>query len=224
MLLARQAASSARGPSPRPQPRDKPSSRPRTRSEVLLSDRCLPRSHRSPSSRNYGSTTSARNASNGSPPAAGRSPPGPRARQRRRAQPRAPTAPPATTRPPSRWCPRSRACARRARGGGEAAVDVAPPARAPSPPARAGGARRYGLLRPTRSTGGLRLYSLEDLERVRLMRRHIDGGLAAAEAAGLVWRTPVSEGTSETAVVSAPRRSRSLRLRSTPLTSPRPRR
>ena len=64
--------------------------------------------------------------------------------------------------------------------------------------------RRYGLLRPTRSTGGLRLYSLEDLERVRLMRRHIDGGLAAAEAAGLVSRTPASEGMSETAVVSPP--------------------
>ena len=31
--------------------------------------------------------------------------------------------------------------------------------------------RRYGLLRPTRSAGGLRLYSLDDLERVREMRR-----------------------------------------------------
>ena len=28
--------------------------------------------------------------------------------------------------------------------------------------------RRYRLLRPTRSAGGLRLYSLEDLERVRV--------------------------------------------------------
>jgi MerR family transcriptional regulator, light-induced transcriptional regulator len=53
--------------------------------------------------------------------------------------------------------------------------------------------RRYGLLSPTRSTGGLRLYSLDDLERVRLMRQHIDGGLAAAEAAALVSRTPVGE-------------------------------
>jgi DNA-binding transcriptional MerR regulator len=48
--------------------------------------------------------------------------------------------------------------------------------------------RRYGLLRPVRSSGGLRLYSLEDLERVRLMRQHLDGGLAAAEAAALVSR------------------------------------
>ena len=53
--------------------------------------------------------------------------------------------------------------------------------------------RRYGLLNPTRSSGGLRLYSLDDLERVRLMRQHLDGGLAAAEAAALVSRAPVGE-------------------------------
>ena len=64
--------------------------------------------------------------------------------------------------------------------------------------------RRYGLLRPTRSGGGLRLYSLDDLERVRLMRRHIDGGLAAAEAADLVSRSPVGEGAGETAIASPP--------------------
>jgi DNA-binding transcriptional MerR regulator len=46
--------------------------------------------------------------------------------------------------------------------------------------------RRYGLLRPTRSSGGLRLYSGEDLERVRLMREHLGQGVAAAEAAALV--------------------------------------
>jgi len=62
--------------------------------------------------------------------------------------------------------------------------------------------RRYGLLRPVRSSGGLRLYSLEDLERVRQMRRHIDGGLAAAEAADLVSRSPVGEGSGETAVAA----------------------
>ncbi len=48
--------------------------------------------------------------------------------------------------------------------------------------------RRYGLLRPTRSTGGLRLYSLDDLERVQRMRRHLADGLAAAEAAVLAVR------------------------------------
>jgi DNA-binding transcriptional MerR regulator len=45
--------------------------------------------------------------------------------------------------------------------------------------------RRYGLLRPSRSAGGLRLYSLDDLERVRKMRTHLAAGLAAAEAARL---------------------------------------
>jgi DNA-binding transcriptional MerR regulator len=45
--------------------------------------------------------------------------------------------------------------------------------------------RRYGLLQPTRSSGGLRLYSPADVERVQLMRRHIAAGLAPAEAAAL---------------------------------------
>jgi MerR family transcriptional regulator, light-induced transcriptional regulator len=43
--------------------------------------------------------------------------------------------------------------------------------------------RRYGLLQPVRSPGGLRLYSLDDYERVRLMREHLAEGFAAAEAA-----------------------------------------
>jgi MerR family transcriptional regulator, light-induced transcriptional regulator len=62
--------------------------------------------------------------------------------------------------------------------------------------------RRYELLQPTRSPGGLRLYSLEDLERVRLMRQHIDGGLAAAEAAALVSRTPVGDAAADTPALS----------------------
>jgi DNA-binding transcriptional MerR regulator/methylmalonyl-CoA mutase cobalamin-binding subunit len=45
--------------------------------------------------------------------------------------------------------------------------------------------RRYALLRPARSAGGLRLYSAGDLERVRLMRQHMTQGLAAREAAAL---------------------------------------
>jgi DNA-binding transcriptional MerR regulator/methylmalonyl-CoA mutase cobalamin-binding subunit len=45
--------------------------------------------------------------------------------------------------------------------------------------------RRYDLLRPTRSPGGLRLYSARDLERVQTMQRHLARGLAAAEAAAL---------------------------------------
>lgn len=44
---------------------------------------------------------------------------------------------------------------------------------------------RYGLLRPSRSTGGFRLYSDEDEARVRLMRLYQERGLSAAEAARL---------------------------------------
>jgi DNA-binding transcriptional MerR regulator len=55
--------------------------------------------------------------------------------------------------------------------------------------------RRYGLLHPTRSQGGLRLYSHDDLERVRRMRRHLADGLAAAEAAALASRPIVGEET-----------------------------
>jgi DNA-binding transcriptional MerR regulator len=46
--------------------------------------------------------------------------------------------------------------------------------------------RRYGLLEPVRTAGGLRLYSLDDLARVRLMQQHLASGLAAAEAAAHV--------------------------------------
>jgi DNA-binding transcriptional MerR regulator len=53
--------------------------------------------------------------------------------------------------------------------------------------------RRYGLVRPARSTGGLRLYSHGDLERVRLMRRHLAAGMAAAEAAALAVRADAAE-------------------------------
>jgi MerR family transcriptional regulator, light-induced transcriptional regulator len=53
--------------------------------------------------------------------------------------------------------------------------------------------RRYALLRPTRSSGGLRLYSAADLERVRLMQQHIASGVAAAEAAALALGTGAGE-------------------------------
>ena len=49
--------------------------------------------------------------------------------------------------------------------------------------------RRYGLLRPTRSPGGLRLYSGDDLDRVLEMQQHLAEGLAAAEAAALATRS-----------------------------------
>lgn len=53
--------------------------------------------------------------------------------------------------------------------------------------------RRYGLLRPVRSAGGLRLYTPADVERVRVMRRHLADGLAAAEAAALALRAGVGD-------------------------------
>jgi MerR family transcriptional regulator, light-induced transcriptional regulator len=56
--------------------------------------------------------------------------------------------------------------------------------------------RRYGLLQPARSPGGLRLYSDADLERVRAMQEHLAAGVAAAEAAALATQageaTPVT--------------------------------
>jgi MerR family transcriptional regulator, light-induced transcriptional regulator len=55
--------------------------------------------------------------------------------------------------------------------------------------------RRYGLLHPTRSPGGLRLYSLDDLERVRLMARHIADGVSAREAAALAGRADLVGGS-----------------------------
>ena len=63
--------------------------------------------------------------------------------------------------------------------------------------------RRYGLLRPMRSPGGLRLYSLEDLERVRVMRQHLAGGLAAAEAAALVSRPAPGDEAMRTSLLPA---------------------
>ena len=45
--------------------------------------------------------------------------------------------------------------------------------------------RRYGLLEPARTDGGLRLYSTEDLRRVRAMQAHLRSGMSAAEAAQL---------------------------------------
>src|SRR5215213_2051289 len=52
--------------------------------------------------------------------------------------------------------------------------------------------RRYRLLRPVRSAGGLRLYSIDDLERVRAMQHHLARGLAAAEAAALATEQAAS--------------------------------
>jgi MerR family transcriptional regulator, light-induced transcriptional regulator len=46
--------------------------------------------------------------------------------------------------------------------------------------------QRYGLLQPTRTTGGFRLYSAADEVRVRRMQDYVSDGFAAAQAARLV--------------------------------------
>src|SRR5947209_2313201 len=45
---------------------------------------------------------------------------------------------------------------------------------------------RYGLLRPSRTSGGYRLYSEADADRIRRMQQHLAAGLSAAEAAQAV--------------------------------------
>lgn len=50
--------------------------------------------------------------------------------------------------------------------------------------------RRYGLLAPTRTTGGFRLYGSADERRVRRMLAHLDAGVSAAEGARLALVEP----------------------------------
>src|SRR5690242_16806172 len=53
--------------------------------------------------------------------------------------------------------------------------------------------QRYGLLQPVRSAGGFRLYTTADESRVRSMRRHLDAGVSAAQAARLTLAEPTGE-------------------------------
>ena len=50
--------------------------------------------------------------------------------------------------------------------------------------------RRYGLLRPERTEGGFRLYTHEDEERVRAMKRYLARGFSAAVAARMALEEP----------------------------------
>jgi len=60
--------------------------------------------------------------------------------------------------------------------------------------------RRYGLLRPIRSSGGYRLYSEDDAERVVRMRELIASGIATAEAARLALEdAPAAVGAGDAA-------------------------
>jgi MerR family transcriptional regulator, light-induced transcriptional regulator len=65
--------------------------------------------------------------------------------------------------------------------------------------------QRYGLLRPLRSDGGFRLYSSADEQRVRAMRRHLNAGVSAAQAARLaIAETPENEAVSSTGLAALP--------------------
>ncbi len=61
--------------------------------------------------------------------------------------------------------------------------------------------RRYGLLRPSRSQGGFRLYSLEDEARVRRAVALIADGMSAAEAAGTALTSADPESAAEQPLV-----------------------
>ena len=54
---------------------------------------------------------------------------------------------------------------------------------------------RYGLLQPSRSPGGFRLYSSADEERIKRMRAFQTQGLSAAEAARLALESTAAAGT-----------------------------
>src|SRR3954451_22824375 len=72
---------------------------------------------------------------------------------------------------------------------------------------------RYGLLHPSRSDGGYRLYSEADANRIRRMQAHLDAGLSAAEAAQAVLAEANVEPAGATAAdgVEVAALSRSLR-------------
>ncbi len=59
--------------------------------------------------------------------------------------------------------------------------------------------RRYGLLSPSRSAGGFRLYSNLDEARVRSMQRHLGAGYSAAEAARLALTETEGDGADQRA-------------------------
>jgi MerR family transcriptional regulator, light-induced transcriptional regulator len=51
--------------------------------------------------------------------------------------------------------------------------------------------QRYGLLKPSRTAGGLRLYSQADEQRLRAMQAELERGLSAAEAARVALAAPL---------------------------------
>jgi MerR family transcriptional regulator, light-induced transcriptional regulator len=70
--------------------------------------------------------------------------------------------------------------------------------------------RRYGLLRPSRSASGYRLYSERDEWRVRLMQQKLWAGLSTAEAAREVLRMEGGDELADAAVASPAELGREL--------------
>jgi MerR family transcriptional regulator, light-induced transcriptional regulator len=64
--------------------------------------------------------------------------------------------------------------------------------------------RRYGLLRPTRSQGGFRLYTAADEERIRRMKEYLARGVAAAEAARLAADAETPRSGTDTTMPAIP--------------------
>jgi MerR family transcriptional regulator, light-induced transcriptional regulator len=63
--------------------------------------------------------------------------------------------------------------------------------------------RRYGLLTPTRTASGYRLYSSDDVDRIGRMRELLGSGLSAAEAARQALLEPLRPARAATATPSA---------------------
>jgi DNA-binding transcriptional MerR regulator len=76
--------------------------------------------------------------------------------------------------------------------------------------------RRYGLLRPSRSRGGFRLYTAADEARIRRMRDYLASGLAAAEAARLAVDAETRAGKTEAAPRAVDDAARAGRVEAAP--------
>jgi len=63
--------------------------------------------------------------------------------------------------------------------------------------------RRYGLLAPSRTPGGFRLYGEDDVARVLAMRAHLNAGVSAAEAARLALAEDVAVAAAPAPVAAA---------------------
>jgi DNA-binding transcriptional MerR regulator len=71
--------------------------------------------------------------------------------------------------------------------------------------------RRYGLLSPSRTAGGFRLYGDADERRIRRMLGHLDAGVSAGEAARLALEEAALDGSTGSDGTRLEERARALR-------------